>query len=209
VNFNFDRKNMRPFHKNHTFILIAVFVLSVSLAANCFAQQAPTPRGNGGPPPGEGFGGPHGRHDGPGGGPGGPGGLHLQVGPPGRWWNDPDFIQKLSLSTDQQKKMDDIFNASRLKLIDLFASVQKEEAIMEPLVSADPPDDNKVLSQIDRVAQARAELEKGHARMLLDIRRQLTHDQWVKLQAMRPPMHGPRHHDGPPPADEAPKPPQN
>jgi Spy/CpxP family protein refolding chaperone len=83
--------------------------------------------------------------------------------------------------------MDDIFNASRLKLIDLFASVQKEEAVMEPLVSADPPDDNKVLAQIDRVAQARAELEKGRARMLLDIRRQLTHDQWVQLQAMRPP----------------------
>ena len=75
--------------------------------------------------------------------------------------------------------MDDIFNASRLKLIDLFASVQKEEAVMEPLVSADPPDDNKVLSQIDRVAQARAELEKARARMSLDIRRQLTHDQWV------------------------------
>ena len=63
--------------------------------------------------------------------------------------------------------MDDIFNASRLKLIDLFASVQKEEAVMEPLVSADPPDDNKVLSQIDRVAQARAELEKARARMSL------------------------------------------
>jgi Spy/CpxP family protein refolding chaperone len=131
------------------------------------------------------------------------------VGPPGRWWNNADFIQKLSLSADQQKKMDEIFNASRLKLIDLFASLQKEEAIMEPLVAADPPDDNKVLSQIDRVAQARAELEKANARMLLDIRRQLTHDQWVKLQAMRPPMHrGPRP-EGPPPPDGSQKPPKN
>jgi hypothetical protein len=43
--------------KNHTFILIAAFVLSFSLAASCFAQ-APPP---GGP---EGFG--HGRHGGPG-----------------------------------------------------------------------------------------------------------------------------------------------
>jgi len=111
--------------KNHTFILIAAFVLSFSLAASCFAQ-APPP---GGP---EGFG--HGRHGGPG-EPGGPAGLRM--GPPGRWWDNPDFAQKLSLSTDQQKKMDDIFNASRLKLIDLFASVQKEEAVMEPLVSAD------------------------------------------------------------------------
>ena len=115
----------------------------------------------------------------------------LHMGPPGRWWDDSDFVKRLSLSTDQQKKMDDIFNTNRLKLIDQFAALQKAEAIMEPLVSADPPDENKLLAQIDRVAQARAELEKANARMLLGIRRQLTHDQWLKLEADRPPMHGP------------------
>ncbi len=124
----------------------------------------------------------------------------MRLGPPGRWWNDPDFIQKLGLSEDQQKKMDEIFNTNRLKLIDLSAALQKEEAIMEPLVSADPPDESHLLAQIDRVAQARAELEKANARMLLGIRRQLTHDQWVKLRAERPPMHGPRpEHRFPPP----------
>jgi Spy/CpxP family protein refolding chaperone len=116
----------------------------------------------------------------------------MRLGPPGRWWDDPEFIKKLGLTDDQQKKMDEIFNTNRLKLIDLFAAVQKEEAVMEPLVAADPPDENKLLAQIDRVAQARAELEKANARMLLGIRRQLTHEQWLKLKAERPPMHGPR-----------------
>jgi Spy/CpxP family protein refolding chaperone len=157
-------------------------LLAILLGVTCFGQQ-PSP---GGPPqPGPGRPGRPGM-----GGPGGPGGpLHL--GPPGRWWDDPDFVKKLSLSDDQQKKMDEIFNSSRLKLIDLFAAVQKEEAIMEPLVAADPPDENKLLQQIDRVAQARAELEKANARMLLGIRRQLSHEQWRKLKAERPPMHGP------------------
>ena len=68
---------------------------------------------------------------------------------------------------------------------------------MEPLVAADPPDENKLIAQIDRVAQARAELEKANARMLLGIRRQLTHDQWLKLKAERPPMHGPMRGMGP------------
>jgi len=95
--------------------------------------------------------------------------------------------------------MDEIFNTNRLKLIDQFAALQKEEAIMEPLVAADPPDEGKLLAQIDRVAQARAELEKANARMLLGIRRQLTHEQWLKLEADRPPMHGPRR-----PGEEAP-----
>jgi len=61
---------------------------------------------------------------------------------------------------------------------------------MEPLIESDQPDEGKILSQIDAVAQARAELEKAHARMLLGIRRVLTQDQWKKLQTFRP--EGPR-----------------
>ena len=63
---------------------------------------------------------------------------------------------------------------------------------MEPLVAADPPDENRLLAQIDRVAQARAELEKANARMLLGISRELTHERRLKPEADRPPMHGPR-----------------
>jgi Spy/CpxP family protein refolding chaperone len=173
--------------------------LTLLLGVTCFGQQ-PSPGGPDGPPQ-QGPGRP-GRNDNRGsGGMRGQGGP-LRMGPPGRWWDDPDLVKTLALSEDQQKKMDDIFNSSRLKLIDLSAGVQKEEAIMEPLVAADPPDENKLLAQIDRVAQARAELEKANARMLLGIRRELTHDQWLKLKAERPPMHGPmrgmgRRGDGP------------
>jgi Spy/CpxP family protein refolding chaperone len=128
-------------------------------------------------------------------------------GPGGRWWDNPELAQKLALSTDQQKKMDDIFQQSRLKLIDANASLQKEEAILEPLISADQPEEPKVLAQIDRVAQARAELEKSNARMLLGLRRVLTPEQWKKLQEQRREGHGrggfegrhggPGQHEGP------------
>ncbi|MGA3028795.1 MAG: Spy/CpxP family protein refolding chaperone [Bryobacteraceae bacterium] len=118
-------------------------------------------------------------------------------GAPGRWWNNPEMARKLGLSTDQQKKMDDIFQQSRLKLIDLNASLQKEETIMEPLMEADQADEARILEQIDKVAQARAELEKANARMLLGIRRTLTPDQWKKLQAEGPGPGSHRGHDGP------------
>ena len=107
----------------------------------------------------------------------------LMPGPPGRWWNNPEMVQKLALNSDQQKKMDDIFQQNRLKLIDLNATLQKEEVTLEPLVGADQPDETRILAQIDKVAQARAELEKANARFLLGIRRVLTPDQWKKLQA--------------------------
>lgn len=107
-------------------------------------------------------------------------------GLPGRWWNNPQMVEKLALSSDQQKKMDDIFQQNRLKLIDLNATLRKEEVTLEPLVSADQPDEARILAQIDKVAQARAELEKANARFLLGIRRLLTPDQWKKLQAEPP-----------------------
>jgi periplasmic protein CpxP/Spy len=110
----------------------------------------------------------------------------FRMGPFGRWWNNPNVAQKLALSADQQKKMDDIFQQSRLKLIDQHAAVEKEEAILEPLISADQPDETRVLAQIDKVAQARAELEKANARMLLGLRRLLTPEQWKTLQTMVP-----------------------
>jgi Spy/CpxP family protein refolding chaperone len=112
-------------------------------------------------------------------------GMHsgLRIGPPGMWWKNPDIVQKLAITPDQQKRMDDIFQQSRLQLIDLKAAVEKEEVQLEPMLAANPPDTNKILAQIDRAAQARAELEKANARMLLGIRTVLTPDQWTKLQA--------------------------
>jgi Spy/CpxP family protein refolding chaperone len=129
----------------------------------------------------------------------------FHLGPHGRWWNNPELVQKLGLTADQQKKMEVIFQQNRPGLMDLSSSLHKEETSMEPLLAADQPDEGKILAQIDRVAQARAELEKANARMLLGLRRVLTPDQWKTLQAEEPHMHhphfnqGPRNDSGPPP----------
>src|SRR5229473_227023 len=107
----------------------------------------------------------------------------VRIAPPGMWWHNPDLIQKLTLTPDQQKRMDDILQQSRLQLVDLRANVEKQELLMGPMLAANPPDTNKILAQIDHTAQARAELEKANAKMLLGIRTVLTPDQWTKLQA--------------------------
>src|SRR5579883_1512505 len=104
----------------------------------------------------------------------------------GRWWDDPKVAQQVGLTADQQKKMDDIFQQNRLKLIDLSAALEKQEVIMQPLIESDQPDEGRILAQIDAIAQARAELEKNNARMLLEIRKVLTPDQWKKVKAIQP-----------------------
>ena len=121
----------------------------------------------------------------------------FHVGPHGRWWNNPEFAQKLGLTADQQKRMEAVFEQSRPSLMDLLAAVHKEEAAMEPLLAADQPDEGKILGQIDRVAQARAELERANGRMLLGLRRVLTPQQWKTLQADEPHGHYPHFGPGP------------
>jgi Spy/CpxP family protein refolding chaperone len=106
--------------------------------------------------------------------------------PEGRWWTRPEAVQKLGLTADQTKKMDEIFQQYRLKSIDLNAVVQKEEAIMEPLISAEQPDEAKIVAQIDRISLARAELEKANTRMLLGIRRLLTPEQLSLMKSALP-----------------------
>jgi Spy/CpxP family protein refolding chaperone len=103
----------------------------------------------------------------------------------GRWWNNPKAVERLKLTDEQRKAFDGILLEHRKTLIDLRASVEKTELEMEPLMSADQPNEAKILAQIDKVAQARAELEKANARFLLAIRNKLTPEQWKQIQAFR------------------------
>jgi hypothetical protein len=108
----------------------------------------------------------------------------LQATVKGAFWRNPEWISMLDLSVDQQKRMDDIFQQYRLKLIDLNASLQKEELILEPLLGGTKPSteaEAKIMSQVDRIAEARAELEKANSRMLVNILQVLNTDQWSKL----------------------------
>jgi Spy/CpxP family protein refolding chaperone len=106
-------------------------------------------------------------------------------GAQGRWWNNPKVAEELKLTDAQRKSMDDILLQHRESLVDLRGSLEKAEMALEPLMRDDQPNEGKILSQIDKVAQARAELEKANARFLLALRGKLTPEQWKQLQADR------------------------
>jgi len=139
-----------------------------------------------------------------------------QLLPPGRWWKDAEIAKTIGLNDGQVQKIEQIFQDSRVKLVDVHASLQKEEIKLEPLLEADNPDESAVLAAIDRITAARATLEKANAQMAFSIRRVLTPDQWKKLRSLRPardhfppPMGGPQfQHEGhthmPPPPPPAP-----
>jgi Spy/CpxP family protein refolding chaperone len=114
--------------------------------------------------------------------------MERAFGPPdehGRWWNNPKLVERLKLTETQRKEFDGILQDHREKLVDLRGSLEKAELEMEPLMGADQPNETKILAQIDKVAHARAELEKANARFLLAIRAKLTPEQWKLMQADR------------------------
>jgi Spy/CpxP family protein refolding chaperone len=129
-------------------------------------------------------------------GPGGPDGFERAPMPPGmkgggKWWKNSELVQKVGVSDQQVTQMEQIFQNSRTKLVDLRANLEKAEMALEPLMEADNPNEAQIGAAIDRVSQARAALEKEHAMMLVGIRKVLTLNQWKKLQEeernMRPP----------------------
>lgn len=155
--------------KVHLAVRLGIAIAATFAAGAAFAQGP----GAGGPGSGPGFG----EHR--------PPMERAMRGDRGQWWNNPKVVEKLKLTDDQRKAMDVIFQQHREKLVDLRGNVEKAEIEMEPLVKADQPNESAVLAQIDKVAQARAELEKANARFLFELRSKLTPDQWKQVQEFR------------------------
>jgi Spy/CpxP family protein refolding chaperone len=195
------------------FVAVVIAAFTVAALAQTSAPPPSQAQGTQGsqPPPPPGCPPPMSMGMGPGGpgmGPGGPGtgmgphmgrgqgvgpgmgmGPGMGAGPRGKWWNNSELVKRLGLSDSQVQQIEAIFQRQRPQLIDLQAALQKQEVALEPLVEAEHPDEAQVTAQIDRIAQARANLEKSNAQMLLAIRRVLTLQQWKQLRSqvgMRP-----------------------
>jgi periplasmic protein CpxP/Spy len=156
--------------KRSIVLRVSLAIAGIVLAGSAFAQDAGVP------------------------GPGGPGPGVAGHRPPferafsgheGKWWNNPKIAEQLKLTDDQRKAFDDILQQHRSTLIDLRANLEKAELTLEPMIGSDQPNEGAILEQIDKVAQARAELEKANARYLLAIRSKLTPDQWKQVQEFR------------------------
>jgi Spy/CpxP family protein refolding chaperone len=109
----------------------------------------------------------------------------LQLGPPGRWWDDKHFAKALHLRPEQQKRMDGLFEENRANLVNRYQALQQEESKMEALSRGQSLEESALFAQIDRVAQARADLEKANTHLMLQVRKEMDADQIVRLEDYR------------------------
>ena len=100
----------------------------------------------------------------------------------GAWWTNSATITRLGLTDDQKNRIEKTFESHRQDLASRTDTLNKEEAQLAKLLEADPLDRNAVFAQIDRVTQARSELERANSVMTLEMREVLTRAQWMQLQ---------------------------
>ena len=159
------------------------------MAATGMAAHAQGPGGSGGPG-GGGMGIPGGGHMGggmSGGGMRGGGmrGGSSSAGLSGRWWDNKGMAKSLGLNGEQQKRMDQVFTQNRDTLQQRYDSFVKQQSKLDALKRSNTASESELFTEIQRTAQARAELEQAYTHMQLQIKGELTPDQASKLDSQK------------------------
>jgi hypothetical protein len=103
------------------------------------------------------------------------------------WWTNTLLIRRLGITEDQKKKIEAVFEQHRPMLVQTKAELEKQEAALARMLEAEPMESAKTVSaQIDRVIQARGDMERTNSGMTLEMRQILTRAQWVQLQMELP-----------------------
>ena len=98
------------------------------------------------------------------------------------WWTDTALMARLGLTDLQKSRIESSFQAYRQTLTSAKETLVKEEAQLSRLLDADSIDRSAVTLQVNRVIQARSDMERVNATMTLEMREQLTRAQWAQLQ---------------------------
>ena len=99
----------------------------------------------------------------------------------GAWWMNTALMQRLGITDDQKAKIERVFENHRQAIVSTTDELERQEAVLARLLDTDPVDRNAVYTQIDRVTQARSEMERAGALMTLEMREYLTRAQWEQL----------------------------
>ena len=98
------------------------------------------------------------------------------------WWTDTALMTRLGLTDQQKLRIEGSFQAYRQILTSAKETLEKEEAQLTRLLDAESVDRPAVQQQVNKVIQARSEMERVNAAMTLEMREQLTRAQWAQLQ---------------------------
>lgn len=109
--------------------------------------------------------------------------LGQQGLPRGKWWKRPDVVRQLSISGDQQTRLDQIFTRHANVLIDAKAELEKSTLALRSVLDQTELDRKEIQSAAARVNQARSRIFEQELMMLVDMRGILTLEQWNRVRS--------------------------
>ena len=103
--------------------------------------------------------------------------------PRGKWWKRPDVVRQLSISGDQQSRLDQIFTRHANVLIDVKAELEKATLALRSVLDQNELDRKEIQAGAARVNQARSRIFEQELMMLVDMRGILTPEQWNRVRS--------------------------
>jgi Spy/CpxP family protein refolding chaperone len=101
-----------------------------------------------------------------------------------RWWKDEKFTRELALTPDQSSRIEGVFQAAQPELRAQQRALSMLEDELSKLVQEARVEESEVDHFVAKVESARADLAKTRTMMIYRIRRILTLEQHIKLQAL-------------------------
>lgn len=98
-------------------------------------------------------------------------------GPGNRGMGPMKMMEKLNLTPEQEKQMQDLRFKHEAKMIDLRADLQTERLDLRKLMSAEEPNVKKIHGQIEKVGVVEVNIEKARFDQRLAVRNILTEEQ--------------------------------
>ena len=110
--------------------------------------------------------------------------ANAQQMPPGKWWQRPEIVRELQLTTEQQERLDDIFREAANGLIDAKGEVEKLQIALRGELDRPQVQRTKVMNIAAQLGAARGRLFEREIAMLMDMHAVLNDQQWNRMRTM-------------------------
>jgi Spy/CpxP family protein refolding chaperone len=102
----------------------------------------------------------------------------------GRWWQSERFQKELALTPEQITRIEGIYQTTTPLLRAQKEAFDRREEKLSKVIADSKSDEAMVIQATDRLEAARNEMSRTRTLMIFRIRRVLTDEQHVKLNAM-------------------------
>jgi hypothetical protein len=108
--------------------------------------------------------------------------VQAQHLPPGKWWRRAEVIRELSLTAEQQERLDEVFRSAANDLIDAKGAVEKLQIGLRGEIDRPQLRRNEIQRVVADLNAARGRLFEREMMMLVDMRAVLNESQWNRMR---------------------------